>query len=42
MPNFLGKFATDVLGGEEGKAVWQGHLEEELTGIVGFMVAREG
>ncbi|MEZ4621507.1 MAG: hypothetical protein R2867_39230 [Caldilineaceae bacterium] len=42
MPNFLVKFATDVLGGEEGVAVWQGHLAEELIGLVGFMVAREG
>lgn len=41
MPNFLVKFATDVLGGEEGKAVWQGHLEEELMGLVSFMVAEE-
>ena len=42
MPNFLVKFATDVLSGEEGEAIWQDHLAEELTGLVGFMVAREG
>ena len=30
MPNFVVKFLTDVIGGEEGKDSWTSHLEEEL------------
>jgi hypothetical protein len=42
MPNFMVKFLTDIIGGEEGKEIWMSHLEEELTGLVHFMVAENG
>lgn len=42
MPNFVVKFLTDVIGGDEGKEIWMNHLEEELTGLVRFMVAENG
>lgn len=42
MPNFIIKFITDVLGGQEGKARWQNHLHEELTGLARVMLASKG
>ena len=42
MPNFFIKFLADSIGGEEGKEIWESHLEEELKGLVNFMVAEEG
>ena len=42
MPNFVVKFLTDVIDGEKGKEIWMSHLEEELTGMVRFMVAENG
>ena len=42
MPNFVVKFLTDIIGGEEGKEIWMSHLEEELEGLVRFMVAENG
>jgi hypothetical protein len=42
MPNFIIKFLADSVGGEKGKETWESHLEEELKGLVSFMVAEEG
>lgn len=42
MPNFIVKFLADLIGGEEGKKIWESHLEEELKGLVRFMVAEIG
>lgn len=42
MPNFFTKFITDMIGGDEGKAVWQHHLREELEGLAYYMTDTSG